>query len=111
MYLYELTDQEKLSGILVAIDQLKLDLEQGKITSNWPVQKLLNYFKTFGVTLSVNDIDNMLMKKPLKDVVVGRSGDEIQFKGIDQPQTPAETPPPEQSQEVVAKMAQKAMPK
>jgi len=110
MYLHELDDQQKLTSILVAIDQLKLNLEQGKITSNWPVDKLLNYFKSFGVTLAVNDIDNMLMKKPLKDVVVGRNGDEIQFKGIDQPQTPAETPPPEQSKEVVSKMAQKAMP-
>jgi hypothetical protein len=45
---------------------------------------------------------------PLKSVVHPISGKEVRFKGLPQDPTPAETPPPEQSKEVVARMAKKA---
>jgi hypothetical protein len=45
---------------------------------------------------------------PLKSLVHPISGKEIRFKGLPQDPAPAESPPPEQSKQVVAKMAKKA---
>ena len=53
----------------------------------------------------------MMQSKPLKNVVSNIEGDMVIFKGLE-PATPStETPPPEQSKEVVAKMAKSAMTK
>jgi len=109
MYLFELTDQDKLVKILTAIDVLKDAISTGVITSNWDVDTLLKYFREHGIVLGTNDLYNMVQKKPLKNVISNIEGDEVIFKGLPQQQKAQETPPPEQSKEVVAKMAKKAM--
>lgn len=111
MYLYEMTDNEKLIRIITAIDRLKNDLESGKITSNWTIDDLLKYFRKYDIVLSPNDLYNMVQKKPLKTVVTNIQGKDVIFKGMPQQPAAPEAPPPEQSKEVVAKMAQHAMPK
>lgn len=109
MYLFELTDQDKLVKILTAIDVLKDAIDTGTITSNWDVDTLLKYFREHGIVLGANDLYNMVQKKPLKNVVSNIEGSEVVFKGLPQQPKAMETPPPEQSKQVVAKMAQKAM--
>lgn len=109
MYLLELTDNDKIIRINTVVDMIKDDLDSGKITSNITVDELLKRFRDFEVVLGAQDLYNMIKVKPLNKVVSNIQGKEVVFKGL--PQKPAiqEPPPPEQSQEVVAKMAKKAM--
>lgn len=109
MRLFELANDPKLTKLIAATDQLRTYLETGKITQNWTLDQLLSYFRKFDLVLSPNDIYGMLQQKPLKNVVSNVQGDQVIFKGLEQPEPAAEAPPPEQSKEVVAKMAQKAM--
>jgi hypothetical protein len=111
MYLFELTDQERLVKIITITDQLRSALESGKITSNWDVDTLLKYFREYDVVLSPNDLYNMIQQKPLKNVISNIKGKEVIFKGLPQQQEPVEAPPPEQSKDVVAKMAKHAQSK
>lgn len=111
MYLFELDDQERLIKILAASDQLKSDLESGKITSNWDIDTLLKYFREREIILSKDDLYNMIQRKPLKNVIANIQGPEVVFKGLPQQPAVQDPPPPEQSKDVVAKMAQHAMPK
>lgn len=109
MYLFEFSNQELLVNIISATDQLKQAIKKGEITNNWTLDQLLDYFNSFDVVLSNKDIYNMIKVDPLKSVVSDVKGKEVVFKGIpQQPKTP-ETPSPEQSKEVVAKMAKKAL--
>lgn len=109
MRLYEFVDDPRLIKLIAATDQLRTMLEQGKITKNWSLDKLLHYFRKFDLVLSPNDIYDMLQQKPLKNVVSNVEGDEVVFKGLEPSKPAAEAPPPEQSKEVVSKMAQHAM--
>jgi hypothetical protein len=108
MYLFEFDDSEKINKIIAASDQLKIALDQGQIVSNWDMDTLLKYFREFDIILSPNDLYNMIQKKPLQNIISNIEGDEVVFKGLEQP-TQVETPPPEQSKEIVAKMAKGAM--
>ena len=88
---------------------IKDDLDSGKITSNISVDELLKRFRDFEVVLGKQDLYNMIKVKPLNKIVSNIQGQEVVFKGL--PTKPAAEPPapPEQSKEVVKKMAQKAM--
>jgi hypothetical protein len=108
MYLFEFDENEKLIRIIAAADQLKIALDQGQIQSNWDVETLLSYFRDFDIILSNTDLYNMITKKPLKNIISNIEGDEVVFKGLE-PIQDTEAPPPEQSKEVVAKMAKGAM--
>lgn len=106
MRLFELDTQNALATkIRVAIDQLKTDLEKGKVQPNWTLDKLLKYFEDYDVILDPTDIYNMVKQEPLKSVVTNIQGDQVVFKG----QATSSEVPQDQSQEVVAKMAQAAM--
>lgn len=107
MYLYEFNDP-KLDTLIAATDQLRLDLEQGKITQNWTLDQLLQFFRKHKIVLAPKDIYNMVQQKPLKNVISNVQGDEVVFKGLEAPKQP-EAPPPEQSKEIVDKMAHKAI--
>ncbi len=111
MYLYEVVNDPKLVKLIAATDQLRTALENQQITKNWTVDKLLTYFRKFDITLSQNDLYSMMQSKPLKNVVKNIEGDMVIFKGIEPAPKSTETPPPEQSKEVVAKMAKSAMTK
>lgn len=111
MYLHELVNDPKLVKLIAATDQLRTSLENKEIVDNWSVDQLLSYFRRFDLVLSNNDLYSMIQTKPLKNVVSNIEGDQVIFKGLEQPTPPVETPPPEQSQEIVQKMAQSAMAK
>lgn len=109
MYLFEFSDQELLVNIISATDQLKQSIKNGEITTNWTLDQLLDYFRQFDVTLSNKDIYNMIQREPLKSVISDVKGQEVVLKGIPQQPKSPEMTSPEQSKEVVAKMAQKAL--
>lgn len=111
MYLYELVNDPKLVKLIAAVDQLNTALADKKITDNWTVDKLLSYFRRFDLTLSKENLYSMIQTKPLKNVINNIEGDQVIFKGLEQQPQQTEAPPPEQSQEIVAKMAKSAMPK
>lgn len=110
MRLFELDVQNALATkIIAATDQLRADLENGKIQPDWTVDKLLKYFEDFDIILDPTDLYNMVKQEPLKNVVTNIQGDQVVFKGQASKSTPAEVPQ-DQSQEVVAQMAKSAMP-
>jgi len=109
MHLFEFSDQELLVNIVSATDQLKQSIKNGEITSNWTLDQLLEYFRDFDVILSNRDIYNMILVDPLKSVVSDVKGKEVVFKGLPQQPKAPEMQSPEQSKEVVAKMAKKAL--
>jgi len=111
MYLHELVNDPKLTKLIAATDQLRTALEKNQITDNWDVEKLLAYFRKFDLVLSRDDLYSMIQTKPLKNVITNIEGDSVVFKGLEPSQPAPEAPPPEQSQEIVKKMAQSAMPK
>lgn len=111
MYLHELVNDPKLVKLIAATDQLRTGLENQQITDNWPVEALLTYFRKFDLVLSKNDLYSMMQTKPLKNIVSNIEGDTVIFKGLPQEPQQPESPPPEQSKEVVKKMAKSAMTK
>jgi len=108
MYLYEFTNDYLAANIITAVDNLKQKIHNGEINRNFTMDELLDYFENFGIDFNPVDIYTMSQVQPLKSVVHPISGKEIRFKGLPQDPTPAESPPPEMSKEVVAKMAKKA---
>jgi hypothetical protein len=107
--LIEFSDNPRLVKTVAAADQLKSALESGEITNNWDVDTLLQYFRKFDLVLSPDDLYAMIQTKPLKNIIRNIEGSEVVFKGLPQDKKQPESPPPEQSKEVVSKMAQKAM--
>lgn len=108
MYLYEFTSDYLAANIITAIDNLKQKIHNGEVTKNFTMDELLDYFENFGIELNPNDIYTMSEVPPLKSLVHPISGKEIRFKGLPQDPTPADSPPPEMSKQVVARMAKKA---
>lgn len=108
MYLYEFTNNYLAANIITAIDSLKQKIHNGEITKNFTMDELLDYFENFDIELNPNDLYTMSEVPPLKSLVHPISGKEVRFKGLPQDPTPAESPPPEMSKQVVARMAKKA---
>lgn len=107
MRLFELDLQNALATkIVAAIDQLKFDLENGMIEPNWTLDQLLDYFQDHDVILDPTDLYVMVKQEPLKSVISNIQGDQVIFKG----QATSTEMPQDQSKEVVAQMAQSAMP-
>jgi hypothetical protein len=107
--LFEFSDNPRLVKTIAAADQLKSALESGEITNNWDLDTLLQYFRKFDLVLSPDDLYSMIQTKPLKSVIRNIEGSEVVFRGLPQEKKEPESPPPEQSKEIVNKMAQKAM--
>lgn len=108
MHLYEFTNDYLAANIITAVDNLKQKIDKGEITKNFTMDELLNYFQNYGIDLNPVDIFTMSQVAPLKSLVHPVSGKEIRFKGLPQDPTPTESLPPQQSKQVVAKMAKKA---
>ena len=106
MRLYELDPQNALATkIVAATDQLKNDLEKGKVQPNWTLDKLLDYFQNCDIILDPKDLYNMIKQPPLKNVISNIQGNNVVFKG----QASSAEMPGDQSKQVVAQMAQSAM--
>jgi len=112
MRLFELVTDPQLIRLIAATDQLKTALDKKEITQNITVQQLKDYFKKVSggqLTFSNDDLYAMLQKKPLNSVISNIQGDEVVFKGLTPTQKTEPPPPPEQSKDIVDKMAQNAM--
>ena len=106
MRLYEFDqDGATVSKIIVLSNQLKQDLDQGKIPQEFSTDDLLDYFQQYDIILDRNDLYNMIKVPPLKSVISNIQGDRVVFKGQD---APGEAPK-DQQQQVVANMATNAM--
>lgn len=109
MRLYELDNsQDYVTKITFLSDQLKSEIQKGLISPNFTVDMLLDYFRKYNVVLDKSDLYNMILTYPLKNVISNIQGDQVVFKGMPQQPAAPEAPPPEQSKEIVKKMAQKA---
>lgn len=97
-----------MAKIVMLSDQLRTDIQKGKISPNYSTDMLLDYFRKYNVILDKKDLYNMILTEPLKNVISNIQNDVVQFKGMpQQPKTP-EAPNPEKSKDVVSKMAHKA---
>lgn len=104
-------DNPRLNKMIAATDQLSHALNTGLIKTNWTLDLLSEYFRKFDIILSPQDFYDMIQTKPLNNIIQNIEGNEVIFKGIPQKKKPVESPPPEQSKEIVAKMAKKAQSK
>jgi len=108
MFLFELADPAS-AKLIVLVNQLKTDLDNGIIDpSSYTTDEFLTYLQDKGdIVLDITDLYDMIKNPPLNNVISNIQGDKVIFKGHD------ETPPDmdqTQSQQVVGKMAQSAMP-
>lgn len=89
-------------------DQLRNDIQKGKISPKFSTDMLLDYFRKYDIILDKKDLYNMILTEPLKNVISNIQNDMVQFKGMPQePATPV-APNPEKSKDIVSKMAHKA---
>jgi len=109
MFLFELDGPDPLSAkLIVAINQLKSDVENGQIDpNNYSTEQFLSYLQEYDIVLDITDLYDMIKNPPLNTVIKNIQGDSVIFKGHDE--TP-KNPDQSQSQQVVQQMAQSAMP-
>ena len=105
MLLWEF-ENNLVTKIVTVVDQLKSELDNGKIQGNWTLDQLLNYFQDYDIILDPQDLYNMIKKDPMKKVIANIQGDEVIFKNSDLANNP-ETPT-DQNEKVVKQMAQRA---
>lgn len=105
MRLWEFDETDPYATKIIAVvDQLKQDLESGKISHDWNVDKLLKYFKQYDLNLDVTDLYTMVEKPPLRKVISNIQGDKVVFKGHE-PQADLDK---SKNEKTVKSMAQKA---
>ena len=110
MFLFELDGTDPLSTkLIVLVNQLKADVENGDIDpSSYTTEEFLQYLQDKGdIVLDVTDLYDMIQNPPMNTVIKNIQGDQVIFKGHDDPQV---SPDKTQSQQVVQQMAQSAMP-
>lgn len=110
MRFFEFANDEAplVAKIVTVTDQLKSDLNNGKIKGPWTVDQLLDYYQKYDVVLDKNNLYTMIQTDPLKGVISNIEGDQVIFKGM-QGMPATSSPPPEKSKDVVSKMAQHAL--
>jgi hypothetical protein len=110
MYLFEFDNTKPLVGsIVVAIDQLKSDLNDSQVNFDWDIDTLLKYFQKYDIILDKTDLYNMVGKPPLNQVIKNIQGDKIIFVGQEELSPPAVQST--DNKKTVATMAQKALKK
>jgi hypothetical protein len=109
MFLFELDQGDALVAKIVALtSQLKQDLEDGEIGTDYTVDQLLDYFQKYDVILDVNDLYNMIKVPPLKTVIKNIQGDKVVFVGQEE-SSPNYDAPESDDKKTVAQMAKRAM--
>jgi hypothetical protein len=108
MRLFEFeSDRVTLARLVALTNQLKTDLDDGKISDNYTVDQLLDYFQDYDVILDVNDLYNMIKEPPLKDIIKNIQGDRVVFKG--QQEEKIDKPATADNEKTVANMAKRAL--
>jgi hypothetical protein len=109
MLLFEFDqDAALVSKIVTLTSQLKQDLDDGRIESDFTVDQLLDYFQKYDVILDVNDLYNMIKVPPLKTLIKNIQGDKIVFVGQEE-LSPKYDAPASDDKKTVAAMAKRAM--
>lgn len=110
MHLFEFDNIDPLvDSIVVAVDQLKSDLEKSEIDFDWDVDTLLKYFQKYDIILDRSDLEEMVKKAPLNKIVKNIQGDKVIFKGQEQDKLTASGSPNKDAKKTVSQMAKKAM--
>tara|TARA_B110000503_G_C6970549_1_gene339004 strand:- start:119 stop:499 length:381 start_codon:yes stop_codon:yes gene_type:complete len=106
----EPAEDKALAASIVAVsNQLKQQVDTGKIDSdNYTVDDLLDLFQSQDINIDVQDLYTMITQPLLKGIISNIQGDKIVFKG-DEPVSMSPDEQPDDSQKVVANMANSAM--
>lgn len=83
MRLFEFDSSDEDINLVVAVDQLKADLDSGNIDPNMTVDELLDYFMQHDVILDISDLYNMLNEPPMNTVLSNINDKEVEFKGFE----------------------------
>ena len=102
-------DKALASSIVAVSNHLQQQVETGEIDpDNYTVDNLLDLFQSQDIVLDVQDLYTMIDKPLLKGIISNIQGDKVVFKG-DEPVSMDSNEQPDDSQKVVANMANSAM--
>ena len=102
-------DKALAASILAVSNHLQQQVETGEINpDNYTVDDLLDLFQSQDIILDVQDLYTMLDKPLLKGIISNIEGDKVVFKG-EEPISMDSDEQPDDSQKVVANMANSAM--
>jgi hypothetical protein len=102
-------DKALAASIIAVSNHLQQQVETGEINpDNYTVDDLLDLFQSQDIILDVQDLYTMLDKPLLKGIISNIQGDKVVFKG-DEPVSMDSDEQPDDSQKVVANMANSAM--
>jgi hypothetical protein len=102
-------DKALAASIIAVSNHLQQQVETGEINpDNYTVDDLLDLFQSQDIILDVQDLYTMIDKPLLKGIISNIQGDKVVFKG-DEPVSMDSNEQPDDSQKVVANMANSAM--
>ena len=102
-------DKALAASIIAVSNHLQQQVETGEINpDNYTVDDLLDLFQSQDIILDVQDLYTMLDKPSLKGIISNIEGDKVVFKG-EEPISMDSDEQPDDSQKVVANMANSAM--
>ena len=102
-------DKALASSIVAVSNHLQQQVETGEIDpDNYTVDNLLDLFQSQDIVIDVQDLYTMIDKPLLKGIISNIQGDKVVFKG-DEPVSMDSNEQPDDSQKVVANMANSAM--
>jgi|694.fasta_scaffold02599_27 hypothetical protein len=106
MRIFELDQIDPRATALAAVtDQLKSDLDAGDISPEMSLEELLKYLRKYDISLSNQDLYNMIKRPPLNKLISNIKGDQVIFKGYDL----GVSAPVDQQKKVVQQMAKRAI--
>ena len=102
-------DKALAASIIAVSNHLQQQVETGEINpDNYTVDDLLDLFQSQDIVIDVQDLYTMIDKPLLKGIISNIQGDKVVFKG-DEPVSMDSNEQPDDSQKVVANMANSAM--
>ena len=105
MRLFEVAESPLLVSLVASTNQLKSQIDSGKLKPNWTVPELLQYYKDNDIIIDKSDLYNMIKKPPLNKYITNIQADNVVFKGQSEPGQAA----PDENKKVVQQMAKDAM--
>jgi hypothetical protein len=110
MFLSEIAEPDpKITRLVTIVNQLKTDVDNGKMKSDWTVDQLLNYFRKYDIIIDKNDLYKMIKKPPLKNAISNIQGDKVVFKGQEGETPDIESTTPDDQKKIVAQMAKNTL--
>jgi hypothetical protein len=110
MFLSEIAEPDpKITRLVTIVDQLKTDVDNGKIKPDWTVNQLLSYFRKYDIIIDKNDLYKMIKKPPLKNAISNIQGDKVIFKGQESEKADVKPTTPDDQKKIVAQMAKNTL--